>query len=147
MTSIGKDLHADRKCLVYMPNIRTTVHFGNRTMNCFWCVMTRHPAYKGLSAFSLSIKWKMSNIQMSELSGKVSKEQQHVIPTVLDRSSGICVHEEACLALVLFQGRYHDNNYLFLSFYILQTFLPSHTLEKRNWCVCKITPCCWTWLM
>lgn len=46
----------------------------------------------------------MSNIQMSELSGKVSKQQQHVIPTVLDRSSGICVHEEACLGLVLFWG-------------------------------------------
>lgn len=46
---------------------------------------------------SLWIKWKMSNFQMSELSGKVSTKQQHAIPTVSDRSSDICVYVQACL--------------------------------------------------
>lgn len=53
-------------------------------------------------AFSVGRTWKMSNFQMSGLSRKVSAEQRPVIPTVLDRSSDICVQEQAHLCSALF---------------------------------------------
>lgn len=78
----------------------------HRVTKCFWPMKTLHPAHWWpMCSFSVGRKRKMSTFQMSELSRKVSREEKHVIPTVCDGSSDICVHEQACLCSVLFWWR------------------------------------------
>lgn len=97
-----------------------------------------------LRAFSVGRKWKMSNFQMSELSRKVSIEQRHVIPTALDRSSDICVHEQARLCSVLFWcglWGYHEEEEQtpseLISVTLHSTDTMSHSSECDCWCGCR----------
>lgn len=80
---------------------------------------------------------------MSELSRKVSTEQWPVISTALDRSSGICVHEQACLCSVLFWRRlrgYHEEEQTpsdLISVTLHSTDTMSHSSKCGSRCCCR----------
>ncbi len=102
---------SDGKYWGYMPHMLDLPFIYNshavmklhRIMDYFWPMKTWNPAHKGRCALSVwveSEKCQISKCQSDH--GRLAPSKRHVIPTVLDRSSDICVHEQARLCSVLF---------------------------------------------